>query len=62
MKIGIKITIYYRLVFDICVKSSALHGAEMGFKMSVIEEACRPLSQDNVETTKAELAEASEEQ
>ena len=24
------------LVFDICVKSSALHGAEMGFDVAVI--------------------------
>ncbi|CAE7217806.1 pncA [Symbiodinium natans] len=27
------------LVFDICVKSSALHGAELGFRVSVIEAA-----------------------
>ena len=29
------------LVYDICVKSSALHGAEMGFNVTVIEDACR---------------------
>eukprot|EP00933_Yihiella_yeosuensis_P008025 TRINITY_DN113296_c0_g1_i1.p1 TRINITY_DN113296_c0_g1~~TRINITY_DN113296_c0_g1_i1.p1 ORF type:complete len:405 (-),score=96.79 TRINITY_DN113296_c0_g1_i1:70-1284(-) len=46
------------LVLDICVKSTALHGAEMGFRMSVIEDACKPLSQDNVEKTKGELASA----
>ena len=28
------------LVYDICVKSSALHGAEMGFNVTVIEDAC----------------------
>jgi len=44
------------LVFDICVKSTALHGAEMGFRVSVIEDACKPLSNANVEATKSELA------
>jgi nicotinamidase/pyrazinamidase len=43
------------LVFDICVKSSALHGAEMGFKTAVIEEACKPFFADKVEATKDEL-------
>ena len=33
------------LVFDICVKSSALHGAENGFRVSVIEDACKPLNE-----------------
>jgi len=46
------------LVFDICVMSSALHGAEMGFKTHVIEDACRPLSQDNVPGVKDKLKQA----
>lgn len=46
------------LVFDICVKSTALHGAEMGFHVTVIEDACKPLSEDNVTKTKQELADA----
>jgi nicotinamidase-related amidase len=46
------------LVFDICVKSSALHGAEMGFKVSVIEDACRPLDQGNVDRVRDELKSA----
>ena len=46
------------LVFDICVKSSALHGAENGFRVSVIEDACKPLSESEVEPTKKLLAEA----
>mmetsp|Transcript_25414 Transcript_25414/g.60549 ORF Transcript_25414/g.60549 Transcript_25414/m.60549 type:complete len:355 (-) Transcript_25414:124-1188(-) len=46
------------LVFDICVKSSALHGAEMGFRLSVVEDACKPLNQSDVEPTKATLGKA----
>jgi len=46
------------LVFDICVKSSALHGAEMGLKVTVIEDACKPLSQSEVEPTKKVLEKA----
>eukprot|EP00913_Durusdinium_trenchii_P020391 g19155.t1 len=46
------------LVFDICVKSSALHGAEMGFRVSVIEDACKPLNEKDVEPTKSVLHEA----
>jgi len=46
------------LVFDICVKSTALHGAEMGFRMTVIEDACKPLSRDNDEATRKELGDA----
>lgn len=46
------------LVFDICVKSTALHGAEMGFHVSVIEDACRPLDKANVEATKKQLDDA----
>ncbi|CAK9009074.1 Nicotinamidase (Nicotinamide deamidase) (NAMase) (Pyrazinamidase) (PZAase) [Durusdinium trenchii] len=45
------------LVFDICVKSSALHGAEMGFRVSVIEDACKPLNEKDVEPTKSVLHE-----
>lgn len=43
------------LVYDICVKSSALHGAEMGFKTTVIEDACKPLIKDNVAISNKEL-------
>ena len=32
-------------MFDICVKSSALHGAENGFLVSVIEDVCKPLNE-----------------
>ncbi|CAE7252399.1 pncA [Symbiodinium microadriaticum] len=46
------------LVFDICVKSSALHGAELGFRVSVIEDACRPLSESEVGPTKDVLQKA----
>eukprot|EP00439_Symbiodinium_sp_Y106_P042751 s1839_g5.t1 len=46
------------LVFDICVKSSALHGAELGFRVSVIEDACRPLSESEVGPTKDVLNKA----
>lgn len=46
------------LVFDICVKSTALHGAELGFHMCVIEDACRPLDHANDEATRATLKEA----
>eukprot|EP00438_Fugacium_kawagutii_P015461 Skav202291 [mRNA] locus=scaffold3364:55719:71700:+ [translate_table: standard] len=46
------------LVFDICVKSSALHGAEMGFRVSVIEDACKPLNASDVDPTKKVLNEA----
>eukprot|EP00931_Biecheleriopsis_adriatica_P003941 TRINITY_DN10568_c0_g1_i1.p1 TRINITY_DN10568_c0_g1~~TRINITY_DN10568_c0_g1_i1.p1 ORF type:complete len:375 (-),score=84.07 TRINITY_DN10568_c0_g1_i1:56-1114(-) len=46
------------LVTDICVKSTALHGAELGFKMAVIHDASKPLSEDNVQPTKALLEEA----
>eukprot|EP00440_Ansanella_granifera_P056854 gb/GFBE01061624.1/.p1 GENE.gb/GFBE01061624.1/~~gb/GFBE01061624.1/.p1 ORF type:complete len:380 (+),score=97.93 gb/GFBE01061624.1/:1-1140(+) len=46
------------LVTDICVKSTALHAAEGGFKVFVIEDASKPLSQDNVEPTKQVLQEA----
>jgi len=46
------------LCFDICVKSTALHGAEAGFMMYVVEDACRPLFPHEVEPTKAEFAEA----
>ena len=47
-----------QLVTDICVKSSALHGAEMGFHVSIIEEACRPLDEANVPAVKEELRKA----
>eukprot|EP00930_Biecheleria_cincta_P076128 TRINITY_DN63334_c0_g1_i1.p1 TRINITY_DN63334_c0_g1~~TRINITY_DN63334_c0_g1_i1.p1 ORF type:complete len:373 (-),score=80.29 TRINITY_DN63334_c0_g1_i1:304-1422(-) len=43
------------LVTDICVKSTALHGAELGFRVSVIHDASRPLSEDNVAPTKSVL-------
>jgi len=46
------------LVFDICVKATAVHGAEMGFSVSVIEDACRPLDPNNNTDVKAELAAA----
>ncbi|CAK8986647.1 unnamed protein product [Durusdinium trenchii] len=46
------------LVFDICVKSSALHGAENGFRVSVIEDACKPLNETEVEGTRKLLANA----
>jgi len=46
------------LVFDICVKSSALHGAEMGFKTYVIEDACKPFFVENVQETKTQLEKA----
>ena len=45
------------LVFDICVKATAIHGAEMGFSVSVVEDACRPLDPNNNKDVKAELAE-----
>lgn len=43
------------LVFDICVQSTALHGAEMGFQTTIIEDCTRPLSPDQVETVKKSL-------
>jgi len=46
------------LVFDICVKSSALHSAEMGFRTFVVPDACRPFFADAVEPTNAELTKA----
>jgi len=46
------------LVTDICVKSTALHGAEVGFNAYVIHDASRPLSNDNIEPTKKVLTEA----
>jgi len=46
------------LVTDICVKSTALHGAEVGFNAYVIEDASKPLDQNNIEPTKKALAEA----
>lgn len=46
------------LVLDICVKATALHGAEAGFHTVVVEDACKPLSQDAVPAVKDELANA----
>jgi len=46
------------LVLDICVKASALHGAEAGFVTAIIEDASRPLNQKAVPGVKAELSEA----
>jgi len=46
------------LVLDICVKSTALHAAEMGFRTCIVEDACKPLMAEGVATTKAELAKA----
>ena len=46
------------LVFDICVKCTALHGADLGFKTAVIEDLCRPLDEENRETTKVNLGKA----
>lgn len=43
------------LVFDICVQSSALHGAEMGFHTTVIEDCTKPLIPDEVEGVKEQL-------
>merc|ERR1712151_599825 len=43
------------LVFDICVQSSALHGAEMGFHTSVIEDCTKPLIPDDVDSVKEKL-------
>merc|ERR1719215_463291 len=43
------------LVTDICVQATALHGAEAGFLVAVIEDATKPLSADNLPTTKATL-------
>jgi nicotinamidase/pyrazinamidase len=46
------------LVFDFCVKSSALHGVEQGFNCSIIEDATRPFLKDMVPAVKEELAKA----
>lgn len=46
------------LVFDICVMSTALHGAELGYRVAVIEDACKPLMQDHVSPTKEKLLQA----
>ena len=46
------------MVFDICVKATAIHGAEMGFSVSVVEDACRPLDPNNNKDVKAEFAAA----
>jgi nicotinamidase/pyrazinamidase len=46
------------LVFDICVKATAIHGAEMGFSVSVVEDACRPLDPKSNKDVKAELTAA----
>jgi nicotinamidase-related amidase/Ca2+-binding EF-hand superfamily protein len=46
------------LVFDICVKSTALHGAEMGFHTSVICDASKPFVEAEVENTKEQLVQA----
>lgn len=46
------------LVFDFCVKSSALHGVEQGFNCAIIEDATRPFVKDAVPGVKAELAKA----
>lgn len=43
------------LVFDICVQSSALHGAEMGFHTSVIEDCTKPLIPDEVDSVREKL-------
>mmetsp|Transcript_5684 Transcript_5684/g.15107 ORF Transcript_5684/g.15107 Transcript_5684/m.15107 type:complete len:390 (-) Transcript_5684:465-1634(-) len=43
------------LCFDICVMSTALHGAEAGFVTYVVEDACRPLFQHEVVPTKEKL-------
>jgi nicotinamidase-related amidase len=44
------------LVLDICVMATALHGAELGYKVSVVEEACKPLSEEGAENAKRSLA------
>lgn len=46
------------LVLDICVKATALHGAELGFRTVVVENACKPLMMDNVEPTREILKKA----
>ena len=46
------------LCFDICVKCTALHGAELGFQVVVVEDACRPLMLSEVAPTKAAFAAA----
>ena len=58
MHVCVHMLVHRDLVLDTCVQSSALHGAEMGFDVSVIEDACRPLDQANVPAVKAELAQA----
>lgn len=46
------------LVTDVCVKSTALHGAEAGFVVSVVEDASRPLDKKAMPDVKDELAAA----
>lgn len=45
------------LAFENCVKSSALHCANEGFKTTVVEDACKPFVADEVRKTTAELTE-----
>jgi len=57
-KEGVTDCFYCGLVTDICVKSTALHGAEAGFRSYVIEDASKPLSEDNMEGVRQTLLKA----
>ena len=46
------------LVTDICVKSTALHGAEGGFHVAIIEDASMPFVKENMGKVRDQLAEA----
>lgn len=57
-KEGVTDCFFCGLVTDICVKATALHGAEAGFRSYVIEDASKPLSEDNIENVRTVLMEA----
>ena len=46
------------LVFDICVNATALHGADEGFEVFVIEDCCKPFFEAQVANTKRTLKNA----
>jgi len=56
--VGVTDCYYCGLVTDICVKSTALHGVEAGFRSYFIEDASKPLDEANLPQTRQELSAA----
>lgn len=46
------------LALDVCVKATALHAAELGFRTTVVRDACRGVDSTGIAEAEAALAAA----